>query len=84
MRGGSRERGGVVEEQSILILIIIILILLIIMELCMDFQWVWGMKFDDDDLKVTWYLSASLSLGYWVKLRRGTLYSLVHFVSIGG
>lgn len=83
MRGGSREKGGVVEEQSILILIIILIILLI-MELCMDFQWVWGMKFDDDDLKVTWYLSASLSLGYWVKLRRGTLYSLVHFVSIGG
>lgn len=78
VRGGSRERGGVVEEQSILILIIILLILLL-MELCMDFQWVWGMKFDDDDLKVTWYLSASLSLGYWAKLRRGTLYSLGSF-----
>lgn len=42
------------------------------------------MKFGDDDLKVTWYLSASLYLGYWVKLIRGTLYSLVHFGSIGG
>jgi hypothetical protein len=43
------------------------------------------MKFDDDDLNVTWYLSASLSLGYWVKLRRGTLWlPAIHFVSIGG